>query len=86
MWSSPISASTREPELEVANLEQLTASAEPVQPELGLGPAGDDYTTADGETPDERAQWVPRRVKPSHHAGSGRYGAAGRPVASVSTR
>ena len=36
-----ISASTREPELGVANLEQLTASAEPVQPELGLGPAGD---------------------------------------------
>ncbi len=27
-----------------------------------------------------------RRVKPSHQAGSGRYGAAGRPVASVSTR
>ena len=41
MWSSPISASTREPELGVVDLEQLTASAEPVQLELGLGPAGD---------------------------------------------
>ena len=28
----------------------------------------------------------PYRVKPFHHAGSGRNGAAGRPVASVSTR